>query len=175
LRITISGPPGSGKSSLSKILSARLGMELISMGDIFRKYAQDRCMCLAEYGILAKKNGDIDREIDEMQKRMAKDKDNIILEGRLSGFLVDADLKVWLKAPLDIRAQRIAKRENKPLSVAKSETSEREDCERDRYINYYNIDIKDLSVYDIVIDTSRMSPQNISEIVSKAVECLKKI
>jgi len=171
LRITISGPPGSGKSSLSKILSVRLGMELISMGDIFRKCAEDRRMCLAEYGILAKNNGDIDREIDEMQKRIAKDKDNLILEGRLSGFLVDADLKVWLKAPLEIRAERIAKRENKP--VAKSETSEREECERERYINYYNIDIKDLSVYDIVIDTSRLRPESISEIVSKAVECLK--
>jgi cytidylate kinase len=173
LIITISGPPGSGKSSLSKILSVKLGMELISMGDIFRKCAQDRCMCLAEYGILAKNNGDIDREIDEMQKRIAKDKDNFILEGRLSGFLVDADLKVWLKAPLAIRAARIAKRENKPVSVAKSETSEREECERERYINYYNIDIKDLSVYDFVIDSSRLSPEDISEIVSEAVECLK--
>ena len=173
MRITISGPPGSGKSSLSKILSVKLGMELISMGDIFRKCAEDRCMCLAEYGILAKNNGDIDREIDEMQKKIAKDRDNIILEGRLSGFLVDADLKIWLKAPLAIRAARIAKRENKPVSIAKSETSEREVCERDRYINYYDIDIKDLSVYDIVIDSSRLSPENISEIVSKAVECLK--
>ncbi len=171
--ITISGPPGSGKSTLSKILSAKLGMELISMGDIFRKCAEDRCMCLAEYGILAKCNGDIDREIDEMQKKIAKEKDNIILEGRLSGFLVDAGLKVWLKAPLEIRAERIARRENKPVSAALAETSEREECERERYINYYEIDIKDLSVYDLVIDSTRLSPEDIYEIVAKAIECMK--
>ena len=171
--ITISGPPGSGKSTLSKIISAKLGMELISMGDIFRKCAEDRCMCLAEYGMLAKSCDDIDREIDDMQKKIAREKDNIVLEGRLSGFLVDADLKVWLKAPLEIRAERIASRENKSVSEAMAETSEREECERERYINYYNIDIKDLSVYDIVIDTSRLRPESISEIVSKAVECLK--
>ncbi len=171
--ITISGPPGSGKSTLSKILSAKLGMELISMGDIFRKCAEDRCMCLAEYGMLAKSNGDIDREIDEMQKKIAKEKDNIILEGRLSGFLVDADLKVWLKAPPEIRAERIARRENKSVPLALAETSEREECERERYINYYNIDIKDLSVYDIVIDSTRLSPEDICEIVAKAVERLK--
>jgi cytidylate kinase len=173
LIITISGPPGSGKSTLSKILSAKLGMELISMGDIFRKCAEDRCMCLDEYGLLAKSNSDIDREIDDMQKKLAKEKENLILEGRLSGFLVNADLKVWLKAPLKIRAERIARRENKPFSAAMAETSEREDCERERYINYYDIDIKDLSVYDIVIDSSRLSPEDICEIVGKAVEFLK--
>ena len=171
--ITISGPPGSGKSTLSKKLSAKLGMELISMGDIFRKCAEDRCMCLAEYGMLAKSCDDIDREIDEMQKKIAREKDNIVLEGRLSGFLVDADLKVWLKAPLEIRAERIASRENKSVSEAMAETSEREECERERYINYYDIDIKDLSVYDLVIDSSRLSPENICEIVAKAVECLR--
>lgn len=172
MRITISGPPGSGKSTLSRMLSVRLGLPLISMGDIFRKCAEDRCMCLAEYGLLARQNGDIDRELDEMQKKIAREKDNIILEGRLSGFLVDADLKVWLKAPLEVRAERIAKRENKPVAVAVTETSEREKCERERYLNYYNIDIKDLSVYDLVIDSSKWGAEEISEIVLKAVECL---
>ncbi len=167
--ITISGPPGSGKSTLSKILSVKLGMELISMGDVFRKCAEDRCMCLAEFGMLARCNGDIDREIDDMQKRIAKERDNIILEGRLSGFLVDADLKVWLKAPLDIRAKRIANRENKSVKVAAAETSEREECERERYLNYYSIDIKDLSVYDLVIDSSKWKPEEINEIVMKAI------
>ena len=142
------------------------------MGDVFRKCAEDRCMCLAEFGILARNNGDIDREIDAMQKRIAIERDDILLEGRLSGFLVDADLKVWLKAPIEIRAERIAKRESKSVPDAMSETSEREVCERERYINYYNIDINDLSVYDLVIDSSRWKPEEISEIVIKAVECL---
>ncbi len=173
MKITISGPPGSGKSTLSKILSAKMGLELVSVGDIFRKIANDRCMSLDEFGTLAKCNDEIDRKLDEAQKKIAKEKDNIILEGRLSGFLVDADLKVWLKAPLEIRAKRIAERENKPVSSAMKETSEREECERMRYLNYYNIDIRDLSVYDIVIDSTKLSPEEISKIVEKAVECLK--
>ncbi|MCE8423401.1 MAG: AAA family ATPase [Candidatus Methanoperedens sp.] len=170
--ITISGPPGSGKSTLSKILSAKLGMELVSMGDIFRKCAQDRCMSLAEFGIIAKCNEDIDRNLDEAQKKIAEEKDNMILEGRLSGFFVDADLKIWLKAPVEVRAQRIAKRENKKLSAAIAETSEREECERERYFKYYNIDIRDLSIYDLVIDSTKWEPEKICEIAAKAVECL---
>ncbi|MGB8217160.1 MAG: AAA family ATPase [Candidatus Methanoperedens sp.] len=171
--ITISGPPGSGKSTLSKILSARLGMELVSMGDIFRKCAEDRCMCLEEFGLLAKCNREIDREIDEMQKKIARERDNIIIEGRLSGFLVDANLKVWLKAPPGIRAERIARRECKSVEKAMAETTEREQCERERYLNYYDIDIKDLSVYDLVIDSSKWSPEEIGEIAIKAVGFLK--
>lgn len=172
MKITISGPPGSGKSTLSKLLSARFGLELVSMGDIFRKLANDNCMSLDEFGMLAKCNDEIDRKLDETQKKIGMEKDNIILEGRLSGFLVDADLKVWLKAPLELRTERIAKRENKPVSSVIKETSEREECERVRYLNYYNIDIRDLSLYDIVIDSSRLSPEEICEIVGKAVECL---
>jgi cytidylate kinase len=172
LKITISGPPGSGKSTLSKIISVRLGLELVSMGDIFRKCAQDRCMSLDEFGQIARCNEKIDREIDEMQKNIAYEKANILIEGRLSGFLVDADLKVWLKAPLDVRAQRISKRECKSVAEAMKETSDREECERERYLKYYDIDIKDLSVYDIVIDSSKWSAQEISEIVEKAADFL---
>ncbi len=169
MRITISGPPGSGKSTLSKILSVKLGLPLVSMGDVFRKCALDRCMSLEEFGEIAKCSEKIDREIDSMQKRIAKENDNILIEGRLSGFLVDADLKVWLKAPLEIRAERIAKRECKSVAMAIAETKVREECERERYLNYYEIDIKDLSVYDMIIDSSKWGAEEISEIVKKAV------
>ncbi|MDP2766800.1 MAG: AAA family ATPase [Candidatus Methanoperedens sp.] len=170
--ITVSGPPGSGKSTLAKLLSAQLQMELVSMGDIFRKQAEKRCISLEEFGLLAKRDEDIDRKLDEEQKRIAEEKDNIILEGRLSGFLVDADLKVWLKAPVEVRAERIARRESKSVAKAIEETSERELCERERYLNYYNININDLSVYDLVIDSSKWSPEEISEIVVKAINFL---
>ena len=168
--ITISGPPGSGKSTLSKILSVRLGLELVSMGDIFRKCATERCLSLEEFGLIAKCNEKIDREIDEMQKKIARENNNILIEGRLSGFLVDADLRVWLKAPLEVRAKRIAKRENKSEALASEETSLREECERERYLKYYDIDIKDLSVYDLIIDSSKWNPEELSEIVQKAVK-----
>lgn len=69
MKITISGPPGSGKSTLSKMLSAKLGLELVSMGDIFRKLATERCMSLDEFGTLAKCNDEIDRKLDDAQKK----------------------------------------------------------------------------------------------------------
>jgi cytidylate kinase len=144
-------------------------MELISVGDIFRKQAEKRCMSLEEFGLLAKSDGNIDRKLDEEQKKLAREKDNIILEGRLSGFIVDANLKVWLKAPLQVRAERISQREGKTVAKAMEETSEREDCERERYLRYYDIDINYLSVYDLVIDSSKWSPEEIGEIVAKAI------
>jgi cytidylate kinase len=147
-------------------------MELVSMGAIFRRQAQERCMSLEEFGMLAGRDESIDRELDEEQKKIAGEKDNIILEGRLSGFLVNAVLKVWLKASPEVRAERIAQREGKPVAKAMAEASEREQCERERYLNYYNIDIKDLSIYDLVIDSSKWSPEEIGEIVVKATDFL---
>jgi cytidylate kinase len=144
-------------------------MELVSVGDIFRKQAEDRCMSLDEFGLLAKQDEDIDRKLDEEQKKIAMEKESLIIEGRLSGFLVDADLKVWLKAPEKVRALRIARREDKPAAKAKEETKDREECERERYLKYYNIDTNDLSIYDLVIDSSRWSAEELSEIVTKAI------
>jgi cytidylate kinase len=129
-------------------------------------------MSLDEFGLIARCNEKIDRQIDEMQQEIANKKENILIEGRLSGFLVEADLKVWLKAPLEVRAQRIAKRECKSVEKAMQETSVREECERERYLKHYDIDINDLSVYDIVLDSSKWNAQEISEIVEKAVDFL---
>ena len=154
------------------MLSTQLGMQMISAGDIFRRMAKQHCMSLEEFGLLAKCDQNIDRKIDKMQKKIAQQRNNIILEGRVSGFLVDADLKIWLKAPLEIRAQRIAKREGKSIYSAIKETLERERCERERYIKYYNIDINNLSIYDLVIDSSKWKPEEIYEIVAKAVHYL---
>jgi len=54
-------------------------------------------MSLEEFGLIAKCNEKIDHEIDEMQKKIADEKDDIMIEGRLSGFLVDANLRYGLK------------------------------------------------------------------------------
>src|SRR6056297_3679287 len=77
-----------------------------------------------------------------------------------SGWLAadHADIKLWLDAPREIRAERIADREEKPVEVARQETSRRENSEALRYKEYYNIDIKDLTIYDITCNTARWGP-----------------
>ncbi|BDZ71737.1 hypothetical protein GCM10025861_22540 [Methanobacterium petrolearium] len=97
--ITIGGLAGSGTSTTSHILSEKTGIPLISAGDIFRRMAQERGMEILEFSKFAEGNNQIDQEIDQRQAKLAHEADDLIVEGRLSAYFVDADLKVWCTAP----------------------------------------------------------------------------
>lgn len=96
----------------------------------------------------------------------------MLLESRLAGWLAGdaADLRFWLDAPVDVRAERIADREGKPVDVAREETTTREASEAKRYMEYYNIDYSDLSIYDISLNTARWGEHEVSEIITSVVE-----
>ena len=108
--------------------------------------------------------------MDEYQRDLLK-KGNIILEGRMSGWIAYLNnipaLKVLLTADRNTRAERIVKREGGTIAEKLREMEKREMSEAKRYKNYYNVDINDTSIYDIVIDTVDKTPD---EIVSMIVE-----
>ncbi|HYB58738.1 MAG TPA: cytidylate kinase family protein, partial [Candidatus Acidoferrales bacterium] len=79
------------------------------------------------------------------------------------------DMSVWLKAPLEVRADRIARREGKKRTVALRETQMREMSEASRYRAVYDVDIGDLNVFDLVIDTQHWDPQAVIDIIVQAV------
>ena len=171
--ITISGLPGSGTSTVSAILSRRLGVDVVSAGDIFRKMSEERGLTLEEFGELASRNEEIDQELDRFQKEIASNardaKKDVILEGRLSAWMADPDLAVFVTAPLDVRAARVAHREGIPLPDAATQISERESCEAERYERYYGIDVDDPEVYDLVINSGNWDQHGVAVIVAAAV------
>jgi cytidylate kinase len=170
--ITVSGAPGTGTSTLSRILSKELGLRWVNSGDLFRKIASDRGISLGELGRIAEEGPEIDYLIDDAQRAMAAEAGGIF-EGRLSGHVLDADLKILLKADRRVRAERIATREKKLLEDALQEAKGREECEARRYEKYYNIDVRDLSVYDLVIDTGTWDERGVVTIVLAALRTLE--
>jgi cytidylate kinase len=175
MRITVSGPPGSGTTTLARYLARTHGFELISAGEMFRELARERGMTLAEFGALAEKDVSIDAMIDARQKEVAAGRDRIVAEGRLSGWMVeDADLKIWLHAPIACRAKRIAERDGTDEHTARDMAIQREECEYTRYLHYYSIDIRDLSRYDIVLNSEHWNPEALGAIVDVAIGALKK-
>ncbi len=170
--LTVSGPPGSGKSTTAAALADEFGIEHVSGGDIFRSLAEERGYSLAEFNDLAEENDQIDRDLDRRLQTIARGRDDIVLESRLSGWLAadEADVRIWLDAPLPVRAARIAEREDKSVEQAKRETEEREASERDRYLEYYDIDIADLSIYDLSINTARWDEDAVFDLLVKSVE-----
>ena len=125
--ITIGGLAGTGTTTLAEVLSEKLNVQYISAGFIFREMAAEHGMTVLEFSEFAEGNDDIDKEIDKRQAEKAKQADNLIVEGRLSAYFVDnADLKVWLVTPFDVRSKRISDREDKSVEVAKEEIITRE-------------------------------------------------
>ena len=84
MRITISGYPGSGTTSLGKALAEKYNLRYLSAGEVFRGLAKEHGMDLAAFGKLAEENPEIDLKIDARQKEIGEASDDIILEGRLA-------------------------------------------------------------------------------------------
>ena len=170
--VTVSGPPGAGKSSTVRAIAERFDLEHISGGDIFRELAAESGLSAVEFNARAEDDPEIDRDLDRRLASVARERDDVLLESRLAGWLAGdaADLRLWLDAPLGVRAARIADREGKSLTVARSETERRETSEAHRYAEYYDIDIGDRSIYDLTLNTARWSPDAVTAIVTTAVE-----
>ncbi|MCD6496532.1 MAG: cytidylate kinase family protein [Candidatus Aenigmarchaeota archaeon] len=170
--ISISGMPGAGKSTVAKMLSKKLGMKRYYIGGMRRELARKKGMDIDRLNEIGEKESWTDKEVDEFQKELGKKEDNIIIEGRTSFFLIPQSLKVFLDVDLHTGAQRIFEdvkknaERNEPVygSVAEAEAAVRKRMEGDkrRYKKYYGVDIYDRSHYDIVIDTTSMTPEEVA-------------
>lgn len=175
MRITVSGLPGSGTTSLARNLAETHQYTLISAGEVFRQMAKERNLDLAEYARIAEQNPSIDREIDARQREIAEGQDDIIAEGRLSGWCVrNADLKIWLQASMECRVERIFSRDTlEDRETALFLTQEREESEARRYQDYYSIEIGDLSPYHMVLNSEKFGVEDLSSLVDTAIRCIK--
>jgi predicted cytidylate kinase len=166
--ITISGLPGTGKTTVAKLLEKRLGLRYVYSGEIFRDKAKKQGLSLEEFGAYCETHREIDEELDQYQLEILR-KGNVILEGRISGWLAYRNkipaVKVLLEAAVDVRAGRIVKREQGNIEERKKEILKREKSEATRYKKYYDIDVNDTSIYDVIIDVSKKTPEEITEII----------
>jgi len=170
--LTVSGPPGSGKSTTAELLADAFDLDHVSGGDIFRDLADERGYTPLEFNKLAEENDEIDRDLDRRLREIAVDADDLVLESRLAGWLAgdQADFRFWLDAPARVRGERIAEREEKDPVRATEETKAREASEAQRYEEYYGIDIQDLTIYDLSVNTARWGPDAVTDIVLYAVD-----
>jgi predicted cytidylate kinase len=170
--ITISGFPGAGTTTIAKLLEKKLGLKYVYSGDIFRKMAEKHDMSLDKFGSYCEKHREIDQQLDDYQLMILR-KGNVIVEGRIAGWIAHQNnipaVKVLIDADREIRARRIVKRETGNVEKRKQEIIAREKSEATRYKKYYNIDLNDTSIYDLVIDSSDKTPEEIVDIIIKKI------
>ncbi len=163
LRIAISGKSGCGNTTVSSLLAERLGITMINF--TFRSLAQEAGLSLSQIIEQAKTDDSFDIEVDTRQVELAK-KESCVLGSRLAVWMLkEADLKVYLFADDNVRAERILKREGGSLDEIKAFTKMRDTEDSMRYKRLYNIDNDNYDFCDMVIDTSKYSPKEIVELI----------
>ncbi len=176
--IAIGGPPGSGKTTVAERFAQAHAYTLVSAGMRFRKMARKAGMDLEAFGRMAEKDPEIDRALDRsiLEEILGNDSTgrDVIVDGRIQAHLLVMRrvpcLKVLIDAPLGVRAQRVAGREKKSVEAAKNEISAREKSEQSRYREIYGIGLDDTSLYDMVVDSSNKTPDEIVALVWSRVE-----
>jgi len=142
----------------------------VSAGEIFRKLAKQRNMTLEAFSALAETDPGVDKMLDERTRAEAM-KGGVVIDAQLGAWMARdlADLKLLITAPDEVRFRRIARRDGRSYESAQKETLARELIQKRRYKKYYGIDVDDLSVYDLRIDTGSESVERTKAEVVRAV------
>ena len=166
--VTVSGLPGSGTTTISRALSDTTNLKVYSSGEAFRTVAEKMGLTLSELTELSEKEKSIDCEIDEIALEKIEN-GGCIIEGRLVGWLAHSNdisvFKIWIKAEENIRHERIVLRDRNKED--KKMILKREKSELERYREYYNFDLKNTEIYDLILDSSNTEPQQIVEEIMK--------
>lgn len=171
LVVAVSGLHGAGRSTQARMIASKFKLRYVSAGSLFREYCEKRGVSLAEASEMLKGDPTLDNYIDSRTREEAE-KGSVVLEGDLVAWMAKelADVKIFLTAPDSVRFRRLAKREGKPVDEVSEETKRREAGDKARYRMFYGIDFNDLSIYDIVLNTSRLPAESIFKILESLIE-----
>lgn len=174
-KISLAGDLGSGKSTVSEILIKRLGAEYYSTGAIVRSIAEKHGMSVTELNLYMETHPEIDREIDDGLRALSSVDKLLIIDSRMAWHFTEGTFKVYLSLDIETSAYRImnANRQGEhatSLDETIVMTKARRESEKKRYMTQYGVDIKDLTNYDLVIDTSRVSPEEVAERIISGFE-----
>ena len=178
--ITISGSPGSGKSTIAKLLVSKLGYERVYAGGIMRDTARERGFSLEEFMEYLSSDAVLEKEIDYKVRDRAyaleRDGKNVVVEGRVQYHLIPDSVKIYIKVVPKEGARRILKDlHDKQASADRNQTivdtiedmvrlnNLREETDALRYQSLYAIDHRVESQYDLVIDTTKLSAEKAAE------------
>jgi len=172
LDITITGDLGSGKSTVAKALCQMLNFKYFSTGGIQRQIGREQGMNTLELNYFAEKNLDIDKYIDDFVIRLNDEEESFAIDSRMAWHFIRNSFKIYLTVNPIVAAKRVmadCHRDSEQVMEDVYEKSlnllERRAAEDKRFKSIYGVDCGDLNNYDLVVDTTNSSVEDISKLI----------
>lgn len=177
--ITIAGMPGSGKTTVGKMIAKALGYKHYSMGDLRGEIAQKHDMTIDELNEMGKKEDWPHREADEFLEELGKTDDNLVIDTWIGFHLIPESFKVFLSVDPKVAATRIFNdQHNRPDERKYSSPDDVEEALRNRveatdagFKRLYGVSFLDVHRYDIRFDSTGKMPE---EVANKIVQLVKR-
>lgn len=176
--VTVSGLPGSGKSTIAKLVAEKLGFENYSVGDFQRQLAKEHGLSITEMGEKEAQDKSFDLMVDKKTQDVVQTKDNLVFDSWLAPHFIPKAIKIFLECDEQVRAKRRIpqKRDTEQFSEINSaikDMIERARCNQERWIKYYDYDFLNMKNYDLVVDVTYLTPEQIVEQILKFVQDIK--
>lgn len=172
--ITITGDHASGQGMLSNFIQKDMGYEVYRNGQYARKLAKDMGMSITEFQTYLNENPEMDRKIEKSAAEYADSHDNLVIDAKLGWYAVPYSFKVYLKVDIDVAAKRafedVNRKDSEPyesIMEAKKLIIYRYNEENKRWFEEYGIRRDDMTNYDIVVDTTNLTPEEVFNIVKE--------
>ncbi len=178
--VVISGPPAIGKTTIAKGLAKEFHLKYLSGGDVLKEIAKEQGFVTdrddfwdTEAGMnflnIRKGNQEFDKEVDEKLKKIFL-KDDVIITSYTLPWLVKDGVKIWLAGSQEASAKRMTIRDHISVDSALEIVKKRYKENKMLYKKLYGFNFgDDLSVFDKVINTDGLGPDQVLEQAKKAV------
>lgn len=169
--ITLTGKPCSGKSTVATILQEKYGFIRISMGEMFKAEAKKRNMSTEEFTAYRTKDPSFDIYVDKQIPNFVKKykNQNVVIESRVAWHFLSNSFNVFIDIDDDEMAKRLlysdrtGKEKSSSFEEAKKTTLNRYQLELEVYKKTYDIDCSNFSNYDLVVDSSNLTPEELAD------------
>lgn len=167
--------PGSGKTTAGRLLAQQLGYKFYSVGDFRGQMAQKIGLTIDELNKLGQKEFWTDQQADDWQKKIGQNEDNVVIDGWLAFHFIPKSFKIFIDVDSQVAAHRIfinQRPDEKYLDSEKAvnkQISDRLEETRNRFLKYYQVDFLNKDYYDLIVDSTNLSPEGVIDKIRKKI------
>ncbi|MCS7110576.1 MAG: cytidylate kinase family protein [Candidatus Caldarchaeum sp.] len=185
--ICIAGFAAVGKSTVGKLVAKRLRMKYVSGGDALKAVARDMGFKPGgpgwwetpkgiEFLSLRSRDPSFDRKVDDKLLEICRNGGYVVDSWVMPWLFKEKAFKVWMTADDKTRAKRMAERSRISELKASKLLRVRDRKSSNIYRRLYGIKIgKDFTPFHLIIDTTRMKPEQVAEVIAETAKNFFKV